>query len=91
MDTLSGSHITPQNRIPNRGPKSGSQIGVLYPPQKKLGSQIKVPNRGPKLGSQIRANPPQLILTAVVCYIIQQMRTKYGSQSNSITCILRCR
>jgi hypothetical protein len=38
--------------VPNRGPKSGSQIGVPnWGP--KLGSQIGVPNRGTKSGSQI--------------------------------------
>jgi hypothetical protein len=63
------SHITPQIRVPNRGPKSWShitpQIGVPYhPPNQgpkseyhitpKSGSLIGVTNRGPKSGSQIR-------------------------------------
>jgi hypothetical protein len=50
------SHI----RVPNQGPKSGSQIRVpnwvpYHPPNRgpKSGLKIEVPNRGPKSGSKI--------------------------------------
>jgi hypothetical protein len=53
---ISGSQI----RVPNQGPKSGSQIGSHITPQigvqnrgLKLKYQIGVPNQGPKSGSKI--------------------------------------
>jgi hypothetical protein len=55
MKTTSGSQIG----VPNRGPKSGSPIGVIEVQIRvqnggpKSGSQIGVLNRGPKSGSQI--------------------------------------